>query len=235
MRLGSACRGSFDSVVQAGGMSLGGVSTRTSPQLGRSVPIGRTPPFRLSLVVAMAVALSGPFAGSAFAQSRKPEKSARVEAARPAGIDRNGVLILTRSAILALDHANKTGNYTVLRDLGAPGFQVNSAARLGEIFGSHRQQQLDLGAVAALEPQLTLMPQIESNGMLRMAGFFPSLPMQVNFELLYAPVDRQWRLFGISVDVGRDGLEAPETEAPPAPAPPKVLPDAPSAEVKANP
>ena len=52
------------------------------------------------------------------------------QAAKPAQIDRNGVLILIRSALLALDQANKTGNYTVLRDLGAPGFQTNSAARL---------------------------------------------------------------------------------------------------------
>jgi hypothetical protein len=39
----------------------------------------------------------------------------------PAQIDRNGVLILIRSSLLALDPANTTGNYTVLRDIGAPG------------------------------------------------------------------------------------------------------------------
>ena len=36
-------------------------------------------------------------------------------APRPAQIDRNGVLILIRQSLLALDQANKTGNYTVLR------------------------------------------------------------------------------------------------------------------------
>ena len=79
-------------------------------------------------------------------------------------IDRNGVLILIRSALLALDQANKTGNYTVLRDLGAPGFQVNSAARLGEIFAKLRNDNLDLSGVAVIDPQLTLLPQIEANG-----------------------------------------------------------------------
>ena len=49
-------------------------------------------------------------------------------APRPAQIDRNGVLILIRQSLLALDQANKTGNYTVLRDLGSPAFQANSAA-----------------------------------------------------------------------------------------------------------
>src|SRR3954468_15777593 len=64
---------------------------------------------------------------------------------QPIQIDRNGVLILIRSTLLALDHANRTGNYTVLRDLGAPGFQAgNTAARLSEIFASLRSQNLDL-------------------------------------------------------------------------------------------
>jgi hypothetical protein len=121
----------------------------------------------------------------------------------PAPIDRNGVLILIRSTLIALDEANKTGNYTVLRDLGSPGFQVNTAARLAEIFVSQRKDNIDLSGVAVLEPQLTVLPQIEANGMMRMAGFFPSVPTQVNLELMYAPVDWQWRLFGISVSLGQ--------------------------------
>ena len=143
-----------------------------------------------------------------------PHRSApRTESPRPAPIDRNGVLILIRSALLALDDANKTGNYSVLRDLGAPGFrEANSDARLAEIFASQRKQNLDLSGVAVLEPQLSLLPQIEPNGMMRMAGFFPSAPTQVNFELLYVPVNRQWRLMGIAVSLGQT--------APVAPAPP---------------
>lgn len=141
-------------------------------------------------------------------------------------IDRNGVLMLVRSAILALDQANKTGNYTVLRDLGAPGFQRNTAARLSEIFASQRAERLDLGAVAVLEPQLTIMPRIENN-MLRMAGFFPSVPSQVHFDLLFAPVDRQWRLFGLSVNVSPAGPMAPPGEPEAEPEVSYELPDPP--------
>jgi hypothetical protein len=137
-------------------------------------------------------------------------------AAKPANIDRNGVLTLVRGAILALDQANKTGNYTVLRDLGAPGFQVNNAAKLAEIFASQRNDKLDLSGVAVIDPQLTVLPEIEANGLMRMSGFFPSVPSQVNFDLLFAPVDGQWRLFGISVKVGSS---APVPPTPPAPPP----------------
>jgi hypothetical protein len=146
------------------------------------------------------------------AQTPKP-KAAPTEAPatpKPAQIDRNGVLVLVRSALLALDQANKTGNYTVLRDLGAPGFQVNSAARLGEIFAKQRNDNLDLSGVAVIDPQLSLLPQIEANGQMRMAGFFPSVPSQVNFELAFAPVNGQWRLFGISVSIGQMAPTPPD-------------------------
>jgi hypothetical protein len=134
---------------------------------------------------------------------------ARAQAPKPAQIDRNGVLILIRSSLLALDQANKTGNYTVLRDIGAPGFQSNTAARLGEIFAKLRNDNLDLSGVAVIDPQLNLLPQIEANGLMHMAGFFPSVPAQVNFDLAFAPVNGQWRLFGISVSIGQSAPAAP--------------------------
>jgi YadA-like membrane anchor domain len=49
----------------------------------------------------------------------KQQPQQQPSAPKPAPIDRNGVLILIRSTLLALDQANKTGNYTVLRDLGS--------------------------------------------------------------------------------------------------------------------
>jgi hypothetical protein len=72
-------------------------------------------------------------------------------------------------------------------DLGAPGFQVNTAARLAEIFATQRGDKLDLSGVAVIDPQLQLLPQIEPEGLLHMAGLFPSVPSQVNFELLLRP------------------------------------------------
>jgi len=149
------------------------------------------------------------------APSQPPPSPQAQQATRPANIDRNGVLMLIRSSLLALDQANKTGNYTVLRDIGAPGFQVNSAARLGEIFAKLRNDNLDLSGVAVIDPQLNLLPQIEANGLMHMAGFFPSVPTQVNFDLSFAPVSGQWRLFGISVSIGQSGPAAPEPPSPP--------------------
>ena len=156
-----------------------------------------------------------PLAAILFAASvLSTHAQAPAAAPKPAQIDRNGVLMMVRSTLLALDHGNKTGNYTVLRDLGAPGFQTNTAARLAEIFATQRRDNVDLSGVAVIDPQLNVLPQIEANGMMRMAGFFPSVPTQVNFDLIYAPVGGQWRLFGISVNLGSS---APVPPAPPAP------------------
>ena len=164
----------------------------------------------LALTVAQAVLPQD----MAIAQTQDADKP---PAPKPAPIDRNGVLILIRSALLALDQANKTGNYTVLRDLGAPGFQVNTAARLAEIFARQREQNLDLSGVAVIDPQLSLLPQIEPNGMMHMAGSFPSIPSPVDFELVLASVNGQWRLFGISVSIGHTAsTPAAQAGSPPA-------------------
>lgn len=173
----------------------------------------------LALGSLMLAALAITQVPSARAQQSKSEpKPPAATQPTPAPIDRNGVLILIRSTLLALDQANKTGNYTVLRDLGSPAFQTNTAARLSEIFAPQRRDNIDLSGVVVLEPQLTLLPQIEANGMMHMAGFFPSVPTQVNFEMAFAPVDRQWRLFGVSVSFGQAAPVAPPAEQPP-PAP----------------
>lgn len=170
-------------------------------------------------VSARAVLLALLFAGAAV--SARAQTGA---APRPAQIDRNGLLILVKSTIIALDQANKTGNYTVLRDLAAPGFAAaNNAARLAEIFANLRRDKIDLSGALVLEPQLTVMPEITANGMLHLAGFFPSAPTQINFEFLYAPVDGQWRLFGIATNLGST------TPVAPAPAAAKPAPAAPTA------
>ena len=190
---------------------------------------------RLILRSLMFTALAVTIASGVRAQQSKPETKPppAAHAPTPAVIDRNGVLILIRSTLLALDQANKTGNYTVLRDLGSPGFHTNTAARLAEIFAAQRKDNIDLSGTAVLDPQLTLLPQIEANGMMHMAGFFPSVPTQVNFEMAFAPVDRQWRLFGLSVSFGQAAPVAPPSPEPPPEAKGKA-PQAQAAPPKGN-
>jgi len=110
--------------------------------------------------------------------------------------------LLIRTTLIALNQANQTGNYTVLRDLAAPGFQrANSSARLAEIFAGLRNRELDISPIMFFEPKLIRPPLINESGMLRLTGFIPTEPEQVLFDFLFQSVDSRWQLFGISVDV----------------------------------
>jgi hypothetical protein len=100
-----------------------------------------------------------------------------------------------------LNDAIQTGNFTVLRDKAAPGFrEVNSAARLGQIFADLAARKMDLSVTSVLSPQLTEAPVLDqAKGMLNIKGYFPTTPVQINFEMLFQSVAGRWRLFGISV------------------------------------
>lgn len=133
----------------------------------------------------------------------------------PSVPDDPGVVILIRTTLVALNHANRTGNYTVLRDLGAPSFaSANSAARLGQIFARLRRRNLDLGPVTVVAPKLHRQPFIDEQGMLRLAGHVPSRPVQVNFNLVFQHAGGHWRLFGISVNPTTASTDATKEPVP---------------------
>ena len=137
--------------------------------------------------------------------------AAAPKAALPVSLEQ--ALYLVRSTLLTLNDANRSGNYTVLRDLAAPGFQAkNSAADLAVIFSDLRRRNFDLFAVALIAPQLSAPPALNGQSMLQLSGVFPTRPLQIKFDLLFENVNGQWRLFGISVATP----QAPQAAAPAA-------------------
>jgi hypothetical protein len=109
------------------------------------------------------------------------------------------LLILIRATLIALYQANVTGNYTVLRDMAAPGFkQANSTEALAKIFAN--QRHVDFAPILVIQPKLFRKAEITSAGMLRITGFFPTDPERITFDLLFQPVQGRWQLFGISVN-----------------------------------
>ncbi len=128
---------------------------------------------------------------------RSPPAAQKAQQALPVHLEQ--ALYLIRSTLLTLNDANRSGNYTVLRDLASPSFQAkNSAADLAAIFADLRQRNFDLFAVAIAAPQLAAPPSRDGN-LLRLTGFFPTRPLQINFDLLFEDVAGKWMLFGISV------------------------------------
>lgn len=127
--------------------------------------------------------------------------------------DAEKIVLLLRVALITLNDALQTGNFTVLRDIGAPGFrEANTAARLSQSFSDLAAKSVDLSSVTIIAPQLTEAPGLDqAKSMLHLKGYFPGQPVQINFEMLFQAVDGRWRLFGLSVQPG------PPTPLPPGP------------------
>ena len=169
---------------------------------------------RTMLVAIFAVVLA--LGGGAYAQAPTP---APAPAQPPAGSqvvmpDAEKIVLLLRSSLLTLNDALQTGNFTVLRDMGAPGFRdANTAARLSQSFSDLVSKNVDLSAVSIIAPQLAEPPALDqAKGMLHLKGYFPGQPVQINFEMLYQAVDGRWRLFGLSVQPGPPAPAAKATD-----------------------
>jgi hypothetical protein len=126
------------------------------------------------------------------------------------------IVLLLRTSFITLDDALQTGNFTVLRDMGAPGFRdANTAARLSQSFSDLDSGGVDLSTVSILEPQLIEAPSLDqAKGMLHLKGYFPGQSIKTNFEMLYQAVDGRWRLFGLSVQPGPPAPPAASASAP---------------------
>lgn len=123
----------------------------------------------------------------------------------------SSLVVLVRTTLVALDQANRTGNYGVFRDLGSPSFHnANSEARLAEIFASQRKQRIDMRLVTILEPHFTTKPFVDKKNLLRLSGFFDTQPRRINFDMAFGLAGGRWKLFGIAVNPAKPA----ETSAP---------------------
>ncbi|WP_342280706.1 hypothetical protein WKW75_00470 [Bradyrhizobium ottawaense] len=125
-------------------------------------------------------------------------------------------LYLIRSTLLTLNDANRTGNYTVLRDLAAPDFQArNTAADLALNFLDLRRRNFDLYGAALLAPQFSDAPALDQRGMLRLAGYIPTRPQQIQFDLTFQTVAGQWRLIAIAISTPEAASPQPQAQVTP--------------------
>jgi hypothetical protein len=115
---------------------------------------------------------------------------------------------------MALDLANKTGDYSVLRGIGAPGFQANSVEEISRAFTGLREKEIDLSTIAVVNPRLNQEPtlgDVDGRPMMRVTGFFPGAAVMIDFDMVFEQVDGRWRLFGLSVNPTTRPSELPPT------------------------
>jgi|SRR5688572_7576292 len=170
---------------------------------------------------------------TAYAQQPPASPQQQTAPSGPTMPDAFKLNLLIRSAIIALNQANKTGNYTVLQDLSAPAFRAaNDSTRLAQIFANLRARNLDLTPVLFFTPKLVQQPQFNQQGILRLAGYFPTDPERVNFDLYFQLDNGDWKIFGIGVSLAPNDQtaalpaqpdKASPTGPPQAAGPPKAV------------
>jgi hypothetical protein len=193
-------------VASVAALFLAGVSARPGPLRAQGAPESQTSP-----------------------QQAKPDQpqSQTTPAQQTLPSDRK-IAMMIFSTLIALNQANATGNYSVLRDMAAPDFQsAHTTAQVAEAFANLRHRDLDLSPILLFQPKLIHKPEINKEGMLRVTGFFQTQPEQVYFDLIFEPTDGQWKLFGLAVDTRQAkspaaaaGKQSPAQSGNPAPAPP---------------
>ena len=127
----------------------------------------------------------------------------------PGGLELSKLIWTTMAAI---DHANQSGNYSVLRDNAAPGFQIiNNPARLAEIFAGLRTSRIDLSNTLLLAPSYSAPPAVVEKDVIRVRGAFGLRPTAITFDLFYQWVQGKWRLYGVSI--GQESIANIQPEA----------------------
>lgn len=109
--------------------------------------------------------------------------------------------MLIRTTLIALNQANETGNYSVLHGLAGPGLRGSTSPEsLAEALGSFRAKRVNLSPVAVVSPILEQPPAMGRDGLLHLAGIFPTKPFAVRFNLAFSLSEQGWRMEGLNVD-----------------------------------
>lgn len=143
------------------------------------------------------------------ARSAATQPAPAVKVARPAppspqpvsqAPSREQAVFLVRSTLMALGDANRTGNYSVLRDLACPAFQARTTtADLAIAFADLRRSGADIALAALLLPELAAAPAVGADGRLAVKGTLALKPRRLEFDLAFEPVAGHWRLSGIAI------------------------------------
>lgn len=104
------------------------------------------------------------------------------------------------TTMVAVDQGNRSGNYSVLRDLSATGFQINNdPSQLAQIFAGIRNARLDLSNALLVAPVYTGGPSLTAPDVFRVKGYFALRPTAIAFDLQFQWQQGRWKMFGVAL------------------------------------
>lgn len=119
---------------------------------------------------------------------------------------------LSLDTLLAFNDGVQTGDFTDFHATMAKMAQEQiSVEKLKTSFHDFVEKKIDFSKIEDLEPTLETKT-IDKDGILNVAGSYPTTPVIVHFSLRYMKEDAEWKLFGINVDTKKDSPATPDAQ-----------------------
>jgi len=116
--------------------------------------------------------------------------------------DQKIVLRMVKDNLLEFNRAIRARSFTDFYNSVSASWQSQlTEKQLQRAFQSFIDQDVNIGSIADLEPVLSSPPQIGSDGVLVVTGYYPTSPYVVNFSLKFLYELPDWKLFGLDVDL----------------------------------
>jgi len=108
---------------------------------------------------------------------------------------------MTLESLLAFNKGIQAEDFTAFYEETAKLWQDQTTPdKLKEAFSEFIDKHLDISSIKKSEPVFNQPAEIDSNDVLVVAGYYPTTPKRVVFQLKYLQEDGDWKLVGIKVD-----------------------------------
>jgi hypothetical protein len=107
---------------------------------------------------------------------------------------------MTLKSLLAFNDGVQEKDFSAFYKQLAPLWQEQTTpAKLKELFNDFIEKEINIAPIKKLQPIFNKDAKINSDDMLVIAGYYPTTPKRVVFELKYLDEKGDWKLAGINV------------------------------------
>ncbi len=109
---------------------------------------------------------------------------------------------LVRTTLLDFNDAVKAKSFAKFHTgLAKPFREQFTPEKLQETFQQFIDKELDIAAIATLEPTFAAAPTVDESEVMAVSGSYPTTPVKVHFALKYHFEGGQWKVLGINVEL----------------------------------
>jgi hypothetical protein len=107
---------------------------------------------------------------------------------------------MTMDSLLAFNDGVQEKDFSdFYKDLAGLWKEQTTPEKLKTLFNDFIQKEINIAPIKKLQPVFNKDAKINSDGMLVIAGYYPTTPKRVVFELKYLDEKGDWKLAGINV------------------------------------